>query len=161
MFTFTDCYQKIWARPCTGCTKKGYGPEQCIDGCEPCRRARARCEGGKPCQRCREMQIECLEDVAVPLRHEMSSNPTSSRAPRGGATDRAKLACTNCRRDNKKVCSGVIAIPFFCLLQLSLFQFDRLALTVAFCTSAMTSARARGVLPDRRNAFTLGVVRSL
>ncbi|GLB41675.1 hypothetical protein LshimejAT787_1002750 [Lyophyllum shimeji] len=30
------------ARPCAGCIKKGYSADQCVDGCDPCRRARVR-----------------------------------------------------------------------------------------------------------------------
>lgn len=88
------------ARPCAGCSKKGYA-DQCIDGCDPCRRARVRCEGGKPCQRCREMQVMCAEETAV-VTHRPDPSPPAPRSQRSGTTERAKLACTSCRRDNKK-----------------------------------------------------------
>ncbi|KAF9466126.1 hypothetical protein BDZ94DRAFT_1252171 [Collybia nuda] len=88
------------SRPCTGCTKKGFTAEQCIDGCEACRRARVRCEDGKPCSRCRDLNLECAEENFATARHD--SPLVSSRTPRTTATERAKLACANCRRDNKK-----------------------------------------------------------
>jgi hypothetical protein len=144
-------------RPCSACERKGYAADQCTDGCEPCRRARVRCEdgNGKPCKRCREMKIGCAD---VPLAHGggqpanvafVNVMPASSstvtqdaagalqrtlvidtngvdrlggvngcfnsvsgsntmtlggdsagRTMRG--TERAKLACVGCRRDNKK-----------------------------------------------------------
>ncbi|KJA28033.1 hypothetical protein HYPSUDRAFT_795681 [Hypholoma sublateritium FD-334 SS-4] len=101
------------SRPCGGCRKKGYPAEQCTEGCEPCRRARVRCEEGKPCPRCGELGLECsaspvLAMHAPPLasmssagaRHTSGSTSSKSAASRAG--DRAKLACSNCRRDNKK-----------------------------------------------------------
>ncbi|KII87350.1 hypothetical protein PLICRDRAFT_252724 [Plicaturopsis crispa FD-325 SS-3] len=91
------------ARPCSGCVKKGYTADQCIDGCEHCRRARVRCEDGKPCARCREMQLECMEEPSTPPpRQDVSAARPISRSARARANDRAKLACQNCRRDNKK-----------------------------------------------------------
>ncbi|KAF8075108.1 hypothetical protein FPV67DRAFT_1409225, partial [Lyophyllum atratum] len=89
------------ARPCAGCTKKGYSADQCVDGCDPCRRARVRCEDGKPCQRCREMNLDCVEEATSHVLRQ-DSPVTPARAMRANPTDRAKLACTNCRRDNKK-----------------------------------------------------------
>ncbi|KAH7926046.1 hypothetical protein BV22DRAFT_1009933, partial [Leucogyrophana mollusca] len=89
------------AKPCGGCLKKGYTVDQCIDGCEHCRRARVRCEGGKPCLRCQEMQLECTEEQMAPIMRSDSSPPVIPRSNRS-KTDRAKLACQNCRRDNKK-----------------------------------------------------------
>lgn len=89
------------SRPCASCLKKGHGPEQCIDGCEPCRRARMRCEGGKPCQRCREVQIECTEDTSPAISRQHPVLDFSDHGKNQGS-DRAKLACKNCRRDNKK-----------------------------------------------------------
>jgi len=74
--------------------------EQCIDGCEPCRRARVRCEDGKPCQRCRMMQLDCRDETTTPNLRP-STPPVAPRSVRGSA-DRAKLACSSCRRDNKK-----------------------------------------------------------
>lgn len=95
-------------RPCSNCTKKGYPPEQCVDGCENCRRARVRCEEGKPCYRCRQLQLDCVEDLQQIGFTGQDAIPSSSstRAPppqRPNGSDRAKLACQNCRRDNKKV----------------------------------------------------------
>lgn len=97
------------ARPCSGCTKKGYAASQCIDGCDPCRRARVRCEDGKPCARCREMQLECVEEASSLMRHEAGPGPrvvsgdSVGRTSRAKGGERAKLACQACRRDNKKV----------------------------------------------------------
>ncbi|KAF4592920.1 hypothetical protein EYR38_008626 [Pleurotus pulmonarius] len=106
-------------RPCSNCSKKGYPPEQCVDGCENCRRARVRCEEGKPCYRCRQLQLECVEDLQQIGFTGQDPIPSSSstRAPppqRPNGSDRAKLACQNCRRDNKKCddqrpCSRCIA----------------------------------------------------
>lgn len=93
----------IDTRPCSGCTKKGFTAEQCIDGCEHCRRARVRCEDGKPCLRCREMKLECVEESTGPPMRQDSSTRVAARAQRLKANDRAKLACQACRRDNKKV----------------------------------------------------------
>ncbi|PPQ67879.1 hypothetical protein CVT25_010318 [Psilocybe cyanescens] len=87
------------ARPCGGCAKKGYAAEECTDGCEACRRARVRCEGGKPCRRCLEMKFECNDTTSISGQRPLTP-PLSNRASRGG--DRAKLACSSCRRDNKK-----------------------------------------------------------
>ena len=103
--------QSVLSRPCTGCSKKGYAADQCIDGCDSCRRARVRCEGGKPCQRCRDMHTDCLEEVVSTVstsRQEFSA--VSIKTPRANGTDRAKLACTNCRRDNKKVRNSLLEI---------------------------------------------------
>ncbi|KAJ7576996.1 hypothetical protein C8J56DRAFT_972081 [Mycena floridula] len=77
------------ARPCQGCIRKGYDLSACTDACEACRIAKAPgCDGVKPCQRCQLENVPCVTD--------------SSRPPRSAAVDRVKLACTNCRRDNKK-----------------------------------------------------------
>lgn len=92
------------SRPCGGCAKKGYSVEQCKYGCEPCRRARVRCEDGKPCQRCRMMQLECRDETTMPILR--SSTPSVAPQSVRGSTDRAKLACSSCRRDNKKVLPG-------------------------------------------------------
>jgi hypothetical protein len=48
--------------------------------------------------------MDCLEEVVAIMptpRHEFPA--ASMKTPRANGTDRAKLACTNCRRDNKKV----------------------------------------------------------
>lgn len=134
-------------RPCSACAKKGYTVDQCTDGCDPCRRARVRCEDGisKPCRRCQEMKIECIDGPTISvyqsghsegsegptrmspknLRGSTGSLPTydtntvadasgnsaaipgtlaRSAGARGSKnTERAKLACASCRRDNKKV----------------------------------------------------------
>ncbi|KAH7915275.1 hypothetical protein BJ138DRAFT_1142091 [Hygrophoropsis aurantiaca] len=89
------------AKPCGGCLKKGYTVDQCVDGCEHCRRARVRCEGGKPCFRCQEMHLECAEEQTALIMRTDTSPPTTIRSNRP-RPDRAKLACQNCRRDNKK-----------------------------------------------------------
>lgn len=81
-------------RPCAGCHKKGLTAEQCVYGCEACRRAQARCEGGAPCLRCVSMHLNCVHGATLPL---------TTLQPRGKSGKRAKLACKNCRRDNKKV----------------------------------------------------------
>lgn len=89
--------------------KKGYTATQCIDGCDPCRRARVRCEDGKPCARCREMQLECMEEAGPLMRHDSGPGPrvvsgdSMGRSSRAKGGERAKLACQACRRDNKKV----------------------------------------------------------
>lgn len=157
----------ILFRPCSACAKKGFAADQCTDGCEPCRRARVRCEDGndKPCRRCREMMLNCADGPAGPGSHSGSANTTPalmqtgkpshrilvgpmrsddkknagydvgaaqhplngangsfSRATAGGSpsppatsgnnnqgrtrgSERAKLACVGCRRDNKKASS--------------------------------------------------------
>jgi len=90
------------SRPCGACVKKGYTIDQCIDGCESCRKARVRCEGGKPCQRCRELDQECVEEqVTTTMRSDVV--PPVFVLRNRQKNERAKLACQNCRRDNKKV----------------------------------------------------------
>ncbi|KAI0255868.1 hypothetical protein BJV78DRAFT_580019 [Lactifluus subvellereus] len=84
------------SRPCAGCRKKGLTAEQCVYGCEACRRALARCEGGAPCLRCVSMHLNCAHGAILPL---------TTLQSRGKSDKRAKLACKNCRRDNKKVSS--------------------------------------------------------
>lgn len=101
-------------KPCGGCVKKGYTIEQCVAGCENCRKARARCEGGKPCLRCREEQVECTEGHHHPVLRAEPPPALLLRGPHRSKPDRAKLACQNCRRDNKKCddqrpCSRCIA----------------------------------------------------
>lgn len=89
-------------RPCGACVKKGYSIDQCIDGCESCRKARMRCEGGKPCQRCRELDQECVEEqITTGTRSDVGPPVLVLRNRQ--KSERAKLACQNCRRDNKKV----------------------------------------------------------
>lgn len=133
-------------RPCGGCTKKGYALEQCIDGCEPCRRARDRCEGGKPCTRCTFMKIECLDEPSAgPLRHD--PEPAPARSPRPGG-DRVKSACQNCRRDNKKVSCPVISSVLIDWIYYSLLS------------SVKISGLAAAVLRGRRSASMLVAVRS-
>ncbi|PPQ76252.1 hypothetical protein CVT26_008287, partial [Gymnopilus dilepis] len=84
--------------PCGGCAKKGFTAEQCTDGCEPCRRSRSRCEDGRPCRRCLEMKIDCTDESNTVAQRPLTP-PVPSRPGRG---ERAKLACSSCRRDNKK-----------------------------------------------------------
>ncbi|KAJ7180767.1 hypothetical protein C8R46DRAFT_1070530 [Mycena filopes] len=83
------------ARPCSGCSRKSL---QCLDGCDPCRRARARCEksGDGACNRCQERDLECTEEE----QHMVHPAPVYLTAPT--ATDRVRTACQNCRNDNKK-----------------------------------------------------------
>ena len=96
-------------RPCGACVKKGYSIDQCIDGCESCRKARVRCEGGKPCQRCREMEQECAdEQVTTGTRSDVA--PPVFVLRNRQKSERAKLACQNCRRDNKKVRTGSLSL---------------------------------------------------
>ncbi|KAF9224030.1 hypothetical protein BS17DRAFT_92266 [Gyrodon lividus] len=89
------------AKPCGGCLKKGYTIDQCVDGCENCRKARVRCEGGKPCLRCRDTHLECAEGQIVPVMRSDAAPPVLVLRNRQ-KSERAKLACQNCRRDNKK-----------------------------------------------------------
>lgn len=89
-------------KPCGACVKKGYTVDQCTDGCESCRRARVRCEGGKPCLRCRSMHLECTEEQAVPLARSEAASPILVLRSNRLRSERAKLACLSCRRDNKK-----------------------------------------------------------
>jgi len=81
------------SRPCGHCRKKGRTAEQCVDGCEACRQARARCEGGTPCMRCKSMHLNCVEGTTLPL------TTLHSRGEAGGQT---QLACKSCHRGNKK-----------------------------------------------------------
>lgn len=108
------------ARPCSGCAKKGYSAEQCVVGCENCRRARTKCEDGKPCKRCCNMQLECIDEVSVsPSRQDSTAN-ANARSARMSANDRAKLACQNCRRDNKKVIwsfQSLLCLTKICLVR--------------------------------------------
>lgn len=58
------------------------------------------------------MQLECRDETTMPILRP-STPPVAPRSVRGGA-DRAKLACSSCRRDNKKCddqrpCSRCIA----------------------------------------------------
>jgi len=100
------------ARPCSGCAKKNV---QCTDGCDPCRRARARCEktNGDSCVRCDAKELICTEDSsAVPTPHPAPVGPVS--------TERVKTACQNCRNDNKKCdnqrpCSRCVARAETCV----------------------------------------------
>lgn len=90
-------------RPCGACVKKGHTIDQCIDGCESCRKARVRCEGGKPCQRCRELDQDCVEEpMTTSVRTDIV--PPVFVLRNRQKSERAKLACQACRRDNKKVC---------------------------------------------------------
>ncbi|KAJ8586689.1 hypothetical protein M405DRAFT_343696 [Rhizopogon salebrosus TDB-379] len=89
-------------KPCGGCIKKGYSIEQCVAGCENCRKARARCEDGKPCLRCREEQVECTEAHIHTILRVDPPPVLVLRGAHRSKPDRAKLACQNCRRDNKK-----------------------------------------------------------
>ncbi|KAA1470226.1 hypothetical protein DENSPDRAFT_678259 [Dentipellis sp. KUC8613] len=87
-------------RPCNGCRRKGFSEAQCIDGCERCRRARVRCEGGTPCVRCTDLQLECFDDQTT--LHLPKPATAAGRGAPGRPSERAKLACRSCRRDNKK-----------------------------------------------------------
>ena len=138
------------SRPCGGCAKKGYTVEQCKDGCESCRRARVRCEDGKPCQRCRMMQLECRDEITMPILRP-STPPVPPRSVRGGA-DRAKLACSSCRRDNKKV------LPGFERLSIESLGLDPMILLPL--VSAIISVRVRDVPRARKSAYMLDAVRS-
>ncbi|KAF7370504.1 hypothetical protein MSAN_00682200 [Mycena sanguinolenta] len=84
------------ARPCGGCTKKKL---QCTDGCDPCRRARARCEktgNGTSCKRCDLKELVCTEE-SPPAQIAPSPSAAGPASP-----DRVKSACQNCKTDNKK-----------------------------------------------------------
>ncbi|KAF8966353.1 hypothetical protein BDZ97DRAFT_706037 [Flammula alnicola] len=117
------------SRPCSGCKKKGYAADQCTDGCEQCRRARLRCEDGRPCRRCVDMRIECSDSTTLSVQRPFTPPPPGTQQQKSAATgksattrgsDRAKLACSNCRRDNKKCedqrpCSRCIARSEECI----------------------------------------------
>ncbi|KAL4062594.1 hypothetical protein J3A83DRAFT_4310514 [Scleroderma citrinum] len=90
------------AKPCGACVKKGYTVDQCTDGCESCRRARVRCEGGKPCLRCRDMHLECADEQNAPVVRSEGAPPVLVLRSNRRKSERAKLACLSCRRDNKK-----------------------------------------------------------
>ncbi|KAJ7917516.1 hypothetical protein B0H13DRAFT_1608256, partial [Mycena leptocephala] len=99
------------ARPCSGCARKSL---QCLDGCDPCRRARARCEktGGDSCVRCDLKELECTEEPTTVHASPSLTSPVS--------TERAKAACQNCRNDNKKCdnqrpCSRCVARSEACI----------------------------------------------
>ncbi|KAJ7696560.1 hypothetical protein B0H17DRAFT_1053679 [Mycena rosella] len=89
-------------KPCSGCSKKNI---QCLDGCEPCRRARARCEKvGDSCTRCQAEKIECVAEetfTSVPPPFVPQNTPPSPAAL-AAASERVKAACKNCKNDNKK-----------------------------------------------------------
>jgi hypothetical protein len=97
--------------PCGGCAKKGLTAEQCIVGCEACRRARIRCEEGKPCRRCRDMNLECTDGGTITIQPPLTPPHPSGKSNRVG--DRVKLACLSCRRDNKKVGTVLLNSPLF------------------------------------------------
>ncbi|KAJ6515036.1 hypothetical protein C8R47DRAFT_1089681 [Mycena vitilis] len=81
-------------RPCGGCVKKSL---QCLDGCDPCRRARARCEKtGDSCIRCDRKELNCTEE---PSSTHAAPPPVD---PDPVAPERARAACQNCRNDSKK-----------------------------------------------------------
>ncbi|TFK48558.1 hypothetical protein OE88DRAFT_541761 [Heliocybe sulcata] len=103
-------------RPCSSCIKKRF---QCVDGCEPCRKARVRCEHDKPCKRCREHGLECKDetehtpsspifssvDLTSAVAYPPGPSAASTEAPQNSrlkTSERVKLACLSCRRDNKK-----------------------------------------------------------
>jgi len=98
-----DCNHLGLHRPCGACVKKGYTVDQCTDGCESCRRARVRCEGGKPCLRCRDMHLECADEQSAPAVRSEGAPPVIVLRSNRRKSERAKLACLSCRRDNKKV----------------------------------------------------------
>ncbi|KAF8479795.1 hypothetical protein DFH94DRAFT_631579, partial [Russula ochroleuca] len=85
-------------RPCGHCRKKGRTAEQCVDGCEACRQARARCEGGPPCTRCMSMHLNCVDGTTPPLAATLHLREAGG----GGGGGRAQLACKSCYRGNKK-----------------------------------------------------------
>ncbi|KAJ6581637.1 hypothetical protein B0H19DRAFT_1116088 [Mycena capillaripes] len=81
------------AKPCNNCLKKSL---QCLDGCDPCRRARARCEktGGDSCIRCDQKELICTEESSAIRTAPLPTTPVS--------TERVKSACQNCRNDKNK-----------------------------------------------------------
>lgn len=78
------------------CLKKGYSPEQCVDGCRNCSRARLPCDGNKPCSSCISSRRQCfdLHDAGA----LDSPGTVESVSPTIRAGERAKLACQACRR---------------------------------------------------------------
>ncbi|KAF8448920.1 hypothetical protein L210DRAFT_2634781 [Boletus edulis BED1] len=132
------------SKPCGACAKKGYTFDQCIDGCESCRKARVRCEGGKPCQRCRELDQECVEEqVTTGIRSDVA--PPVFVLRNRQKSERAKLACQNCRRDNKKVRWSSLWVAGGVII------FD----------SVTINDLVRGVLRGGKTAFMLGEDQSL
>jgi Fungal Zn(2)-Cys(6) binuclear cluster domain len=93
------------SRPCGHCRRKGRTAEQCVDGCEACRQARARCEGGAPCTRCMSMHLNCVDGTTPPLTAAFHLQGEAG----GGSGGRAQLACKSCYRGNKKVSIVVIS----------------------------------------------------
>ena len=82
------------------CIAKGLRKELCIEGCRECRLAYLICDGRKPCSRCLENNLECLDNVnaasesSIPI--AAIGNATSSRHPQ--TLERTKVACLSCRR---------------------------------------------------------------
>ncbi|KAI9454439.1 hypothetical protein F5148DRAFT_427603 [Russula earlei] len=81
------------SRPCGHCRTKGLSEEQCVYGCEPCRQARACCEGGVPCTRCVSIHLNCADSTSLPVTTYHLQGPSGRRA---------RSACKKCRQDNKK-----------------------------------------------------------
>ena len=94
------------------------------------------------------MQLECRDDTMPNLRS--STPPVTPRSVRGGV-DRAKLACSSCRRDNKKVLPGFERF----VNRFARLRFDDILV------SAMISVRVHGASHARKSAYTLDAVRNL
>ena len=78
-----------------------------------------RCEGGKPCQRCREVDQDCVEEqVTMGVRTDVAPPVFVLRNRQKG--ERAKLACQSCRRDNKKV-RGLFSLVVYGSLEVFFF----------------------------------------
>ncbi|KAH8110779.1 hypothetical protein DFH11DRAFT_1860021 [Phellopilus nigrolimitatus] len=90
------------ARPCAAACVKKHLADRCIEGCVPCRRMRARCDGSKPCERCSEMNLDCVDESTTPTSKPEPLKKPLQGIPRAKPTERAKLACVACRRDNKR-----------------------------------------------------------
>ena len=104
----------------TACQRKSAfskKPISCIEGCRPCRRARALCDGQKPsCTTCEKQGLNCADEeyFVTSLGIASGSNdvspnevlgdsnepqpPSQARKLKQSEAPRAKLACLACRR---------------------------------------------------------------
>lgn len=95
------------------------------------------------------MQLDCRDETTTPNLRP-STPPVAPRSVRGSA-DRAKLACSSCRRDNKKV------LPGFERLSIESLGSDSMILLLV---SAMISVHVHGVFRAQKSAYMLDAVRN-